>query len=160
LKTSKKNEGMGKAGPINTMADRISSEARSRNMSHIRAEDTAPEKRVRSLLYRMGCRFRLHRKDLPGTPDIVMPGRRAVIFVHGCFWHQHPGCRHARVPRTNRSYWERKLARNVARGRAAVVELEAMGWSVTVVWECETGNAQVLRRKLLEFLHLPGWEAQ
>ncbi len=106
-------------------------------MSRIRSENTKPEHIVRSLLHRMGYRFRLHRADLPGRPDIVMPKYKTVIFVHGCFWHQHKGCREGIIPKTKRRYWGSKLRRNVLRDKEHVLALRKMGWRVVVVWECE-----------------------
>ncbi|MDG5974849.1 DNA mismatch endonuclease vsr [Hydrogenophaga taeniospiralis CCUG 15921] len=105
-------------------------------MSGIRSRNTVPEIRVRRLLHRQGYRFRLHRGDLPGTPDIVLPSRRIAIFVHGCFWHLHQGCRLARVPGTREDFWRAKLTRNRERDEAAIAKLRALGWRVLVVWEC------------------------
>ncbi|MDX8541476.1 DNA mismatch endonuclease Vsr [Mesorhizobium abyssinicae] len=119
------------------MTDSPVSAARSRTMRAIAKKNTKPEIRVRCRLHALGYRFRLHRSDLPGTPDIVLPRHRVTIFVHGCFWHQHPGCRHATQPRTRQGYWLPKLERNVARDRAAAAALEALGWRVVVLWECE-----------------------
>ncbi|MBB1177745.1 very short patch repair endonuclease [Pseudomonas sp. FW305-3-2-15-E-TSA4] len=111
---------------------------RSLIMRNVRGKDTTPELKVRSALHRAGYRFRLYRKDLPGRPDIVLPSRRAVIFVHGCFWHRHPGCRAASHPSIRIDFWANKFARNVERDRRNVDDLERAGWSVHVVWECET----------------------
>lgn len=129
-------------------------EARSRIMRAIRAKDTAPELAVRRVLHAAGYRFRLHRRDLPGNPDIVLPKHRAIIFVHGCFWHQHPepGCRNAQVPRSNTAYWTPKLARTAERDREAAERLKAMGWRVLTIWECETKQTEALRQRLLQFL--------
>lgn len=121
-------------------------------MANIRGKNTKPEIVVRRLLHKMGYRFRLHRKDLPGTPDIVFPGRKALIFVHGCFWHQHKGCRFAVLPVTRRSFWENKLSGNVSRDRRAVAALRRDGWRVSVVWECQTQRATVLENRLRRFL--------
>lgn len=119
--------------------DTISVERRSENMRRIKSADTTPEMIVRRLAHRLGYRFRLHRRDLPGKPDMVFSGLRKVIFVHGCFWHQHSDSNcGARPPRSNNSYWEPKLARNVARDQRNVEELDALGWDVLTVWECET----------------------
>ena len=137
------------------MADRMSKEARSRVMSRIRKTDTKPELRVRSLLHWMGYRFRLHRRDLPGTPDIVLPKHRAVIFVHGCFWHQHPGCKLAKVPKSRLDYWGPKLRRNVERHERAVSELTARGWRTLTIWECETQQHPRLEQRLRTFLEAP-----
>lgn len=125
---------------------------RSENMRRIRSKNTAPEMAVRSLAHRLGYRYRLHRKDIPGKPDLVFPGRRKVIFIHGCFWHQHPGCREGRPPKSNTAYWLPKLERNMERDKAALAELTAAGWDVLVIWECETRNAESLARRLAGFL--------
>lgn len=106
-------------------------------MSRIANRDTAPERALRSALHRAGLRFRLHRRDLPGRPDIVLPSRRMVIFVHGCFWHRHEGCRFTTTPATNPEFWQGKFASNVSRDAANVAALEALGWRVLVAWECE-----------------------
>jgi DNA mismatch endonuclease (patch repair protein) len=132
--------------------DRLTPDRRSWNMSRIRSRDTVPEVRVRSVLHRLGFRFSLRRKDLPGKPDIVLPARRAVVFVHGCFWHQHDGCMNATMPSTRRSFWKEKLLGNVARDRRVEAELRSRGWKVLTVWECELANedsvAQRCRRML------------
>ncbi len=119
------------------MVDRLTPEARSRNMAAIRGKDTAPELAVRRMLHAMGYRFRLHRRDLPGCPDIVLPRHGEAIFVHGCFWHQHKGCAHAPRPASRTSYWLPKLAANVARDECNQRELRPLGWGVIVVWECQ-----------------------
>lgn len=134
------------------MVDRFTPEARSRLMASIRGKDTKPEMVVRRLLHAMGYRFRLHRRDLPGTPDIVLPGRRAVVFVHGCFWHRHAGCRLAAIPATRRDFWEAKIAANKARDRRAVAQLRRDGWRVAVVWECQTRKPAGLDGRLRRFL--------
>lgn len=121
-------------------------------MARIRGQDTGPELTVRRLLHAMGYRFRLHRRDLPGRPDIVLPGRRKAILVHGCFWHQHPGCRFARMPATRRDFWEAKLAGNCARDARNVAALRRAGWSVSVVWECQTRHTGTLEARLRRFL--------
>ena len=128
--------------------DRLSKERRSWNMSRIRGKDTKPERLVRSLLHRMGYRFRLHRKDLPGRPDIVLPKYRTVIFVHGCFWHRHTGCRYAYTPKSRIDFWKRKFRDNVRRDRRSCRELEATGWTVVVVWECGTADMDALADRL------------
>ncbi len=117
-------------------------------MSRIRGRDTKPEKVVRSLLHRMGYRFRLHRRDLPGRPDIVLPKYRTVIFVHGCFWHRHPGCRYAYTPRTRVSFWKEKFRRNTARDAEARALLRKAGWRQVVVWECQTRHQDRLAELL------------
>jgi DNA mismatch endonuclease, patch repair protein len=117
---------------------------RSRMMSAVRSRNTAPEMRVRRFLHACGFRYRLHVRALPGCPDIVLPKFRTAIFVHGCFWHQHSGCAKARLPTSNSAFWADKLARNVARDRAAIYSLEQDGWRVLVVWECETRQQEQL----------------
>lgn len=128
--------------------DKITAERRSWNMSRIRGANTSPERRVRSLLHRMGYRFRLHRKDLPGRPDIVLPGRRTVVLVHGCYWHRHPECRFAYTPKSNKAFWEAKFKENVARDRRQRCQLQALGWRVITVWECETKDEPDLEQRL------------
>ncbi len=120
-------------------------------MSGIRARDTKPEVLVRKALFRAGFRFRLHRRDLPGSPDVVLPGRRVAVFVHGCFWHAHDGCRYAKTPATRREFWESKLAANVERDKRAREVLLSAGWRVLVVWECATRSTAV-REALPELL--------
>lgn len=134
--------------------DTISKAKRSRIMARIGAKNTAPELVVRSLLHKEGYRFRLHRGDLPGTPDIVFPSRKAAIFVHGCFWHQHgvAGCPSSHVPRSNKKYWVEKLKANVQRDRRQLAELRRMGWNIAIVWECEIHRPQQILRKLNAFL--------
>lgn len=121
---------------------------RSRIMAGVRRTNTRPEIAVRSLLHRNGFRFRLHRRDLPGTPDIVLPRYRTAIFVHGCFWHRHPDCRKATVPASNKEFWLQKFANNVARDGKAIIRLRTMGWRVLVVWECEVSDPQRMRAYL------------
>lgn len=128
------------------MADVVSPEKRSEMMSGIRSRNTKPEILVRKWLHAHGYRFRLHRKDLPGTPDIVLPGRRLAIFVHGCFWHQHEGCHLVKLPSTRREWWQEKLGRNMLRDGRVKEELEALGWRVLVIWECETRNGSFCER--------------
>jgi DNA mismatch endonuclease (patch repair protein) len=125
---------------------------RSANMARIRSTRTKPEMMVRRELHARGFRYRLHRKDLPGRPDLVFPARRKVVFVHGCFWHQHPGCREGRIPGTNRDYWEPKLRRNTDRDEAAQCALRALGWQSFVAWECEIEHDIHLWDRLLAFL--------
>jgi len=128
------------------------SERRSAIMRCVKSVDTFPERKVRSLVHAMGFRFRLHRQDLPGKPDLVFPSRHKVVFVHGCFWHGHGCKRGARVPRANREYWECKIAANVARDSDHQVRLRSMDWTNLVVWECELRDLDELRRKLAAFL--------
>lgn len=120
------------------MADIVTPEKRSRMMAGIRRKDTKPEILVRKALFAAGYRFRLHRRDLPGAPDVVMPGRMLAIFVHGCFWHAHRDCRLAKTPTTNVEFWQAKLANNVERDGRAIAALRSAGWRVLVVWECAT----------------------
>ena len=130
------------------MADRLSRERRSWNMSRIRGKDTKPEVLVRSILHRMGCRFRLHRKDLPGKPDIVLPMHRTVVEVRGCYWHRHGGCSNCTTPSTNAEFWMKKFDGNVARDRRNDRALRKMGWKVVVVWECELKNLEKVASRL------------
>lgn len=119
------------------MSDMLTSERRSWNMSRIRGRNTKPEIRVRSLLHRAGFRFRLHKKELPGRPDIVLTKYQTTIFVHGCFWHRHSGCKNATTPSTRAEFWKNKFSDNVRRDARTRTELEAAGWTVLTVWECE-----------------------
>lgn len=125
------------------MVDIVSKAVRSRMMSGIRGHDTQPELALRRCLFTRGFRFRLHVRTLPGKPDLVLPRYRAVIFVHGCFWHQHPGCRYATTPASNRQFWQKKFSENLARDNRAVAALDAMGWRVRTVWECELATTRV-----------------
>jgi DNA mismatch endonuclease (patch repair protein) len=126
------------------MTDIVDSATRSRMMGRIRSRNTLPERQVRSFLFMHGFRFRLHVRNLPGSPDIVLPALRTAIFVHGCFWHRHPGCRYATKPATRRDFWENKLSENVARDKHKKMELEALGWNVLVIWECQTTDSAVM----------------
>lgn len=118
------------------MADVFTKQMRSAIMARVKGADTKPEHAVRSTLHRMGYRFRLHRADLPGKPDIVLPKLRTAVFVHGCFWHGHAGCEHAARPTSNTAYWNKKLDRNTVRDRANARALRLLGWKPVVVWEC------------------------
>ena len=120
------------------MADRISPAKRSEIMRAIKSKNTSPEKRVRSAAHRLGLRFRLHRSDLPGSPDLLFPGRRVALFVHGCFWHRHKNFSVATTPKTNTEFWIRKFERNIERDLENSRKLEESGWKVLVIWECET----------------------
>jgi DNA mismatch endonuclease (patch repair protein) len=131
-------------------------ELRSRVMRAVKSTDTAPELLVRSLAHRLGYRFRLHRRDLPGNPDMVFPGLHKAIFIHGCFWHGHKCARGARVPKNNRDYWKKKIERNQKRDRAALVALKGSGWKATVLWECQLRDQTRLRRRLSDFLKKAG----
>lgn len=121
-------------------------------MRQVKGRDTSPEKIVRSLLHRMGYRFRLQRDDLPGKPDIVLPRFKTVVFVNGCFWHRHSGCKRATTPATNVDYWQTKFERNVARDARNQAELEKMGWRVVIVWECELKDKTTLEKRLDDYL--------
>ncbi len=123
------------------MTDRISSARRSWNMSRIKGKDTCPEIVVRSILHRLGYRFRLHRKDLPGKPDIVLPKHETVIFVNGCFWHRHTGCRQATTPKSNTGFWKKKFADTIKRDRKQQRLLKEAGWRVLVLWECQINDS-------------------
>lgn len=126
--------------------DHLSAEQRTRLMSKVRSRDTAPEIVVRKAAHRLGLRYSLYRKDLPGKPDIVFKSRNTVIFVHGCFWHWHPNCKRATLPKTRRAFWNAKLSRNVERDADAVRALQALGWSVHVVWSCQVKEPELTRR--------------
>lgn len=134
------------------MADRISRDHRSWNMSQIRGMNTKPEKAVRSLLHKMGFRFRLHRRDLPGSPDIVLPKHNSVIFVHGCFWHRHRGCKLAYTPKTRKTFWLAKFQGNVERDQRVQGQLRRAGWRVTVIWECQVNDLDKIARRIERFL--------
>lgn len=121
-------------------------------MRAVKATDTGPELAVRRLLFSLGYRYRLHRRDLPGNPDIVFPGSKAVIFVHGCFWHGHSCKRGARVPKTNTDYWTQKIQLNVKRDETNMQKLKALGWQICVVWECEIKDTEHLQNTLTKFL--------
>ncbi|WP_432769022.1 MAG: DNA mismatch endonuclease Vsr [Sphingopyxis sp.] len=121
-------------------------------MAKIGPRDTKPEMVVRRKLHELGRRFRLHRRDLPGTPDIVLPAARKVIFVHGCFWHRHEGCRKSTTPKTRVQFWQEKFARNIDRDRRKEAELRQSGWDVLTVWECETRDPDALEVQLRDWL--------
>lgn len=137
------------------MTDVYSPEKRSAVMRRVKGKDTAPELKVRRALTALGARYRLNRKDLPGSPDIVMAGRRLAIFVHGCFWHGHDCARGARVPKANREYWTAKVERNVARDQRAAQALADQGWRVETIWECELKDEAGLAERLGRLLALP-----
>lgn len=133
------------------MVDRLSKERRSWNMGRIGAANTAPEKTVRSLLHTLGVRFRLHQRTLPGKPDLALKRWKTVIFVHGCFWHRHEGCRFAYVPKSRVDFWQKKFFDNTVRDRRVQSVLRASGWRVLVVWECETADRRRLERRLRRY---------
>lgn len=132
--------------------DTLTKARRSWNMSRIKGSNTGPERIVRSILHRMGYRFRLHRKDLPGKPDITLPKHKSVIFVHGCFWHRHKGCKDATLPKTRRSFWRNKLEGNAARDRVKERALRVLGWKVIVLWECEIQHTEKVGHRLSQLL--------
>ena len=127
---------------------------RRRIMQAVKSMHTKPEMAVRRLLHRMGYRYRLHRKDLPGRPDIAFGSRRKAVFVHGCFWHGH-GCAKGRLPKSRLDYWQPKIAQNVERDRTKREQLEALGWDVLTVWQCELGDVDALATKLRHFVDQP-----
>lgn len=135
------------------MADKISPERRSLNMAAIKSRNTKPEVAVRKLLHASGFRFRLHRKDLPGRPDIVLPRYKTAVFVHGCFWHQHEGCKLASKPSSRQEYWKAKFDRNAERDNNSLRALTELGWQVVVIWECEVRkNADEVVQRLAKLL--------
>ncbi len=136
------------AGPMDILAPA----QRSDLMSRIRGKNTKPELAVRRAAHALGFRFRLHRRDLPGCPDLVFPRLGKVVFVHGCYWHRHPRCRYAYSPKSNVKFWQEKFSANVARDRLAIRELKKHGWRVLVIWECETADAGALERRLVTYL--------
>ncbi len=139
------------------MTDSLTKERRSWNMSQIRGRNTGPELRLRSLLHRAGFRFRLYVKELPGSPDVVLPKYQTVIFVHGCFWHRHPGCRNATMPSTRQEFWQEKFDGNVSRDTRNQAALEAAGWTVLTIWECELkADAEGVVRRLADDLRSDG----
>lgn len=137
-----------------SVGDPLSTDERSERMYRVRGKNTGPELAVRCLIHALGYRFRLHRRDLPGTPDLVFPGRRKAIFVHGCFWHRHPdpACKLARMPKSRQEFWGPKLEGNRARDLAKEAALRAQGWEVLTVWECELRDLASLRNKIGTFL--------
>lgn len=134
--------------------DTLTPQERSERMSKVRSVDTGLEMVVRRLVHGMGYRYRLHRKDLPGTPDLVFPSRRKVIFVHGCFWHRHgdSDCRLARLPKSRLDFWLKKLTANKERDVKSQACLEALGWDVMTIWECQVPDTEALKRDISEFL--------
>ncbi|MBY3245161.1 DNA mismatch endonuclease Vsr [Rhizobium laguerreae] len=134
--------------------DTLTPEQRSERMSRVRSRDTKPELIVRQIAHGLGYRFRLHRRDLPGTPDIVFPSRRKVIFVHGCFWHRHPdsACKLARMPKSRLDFWVKKLENNKNRDGINIARLHDLGWETLVIWECQTRAQKTLQVQITEFL--------
>ena len=134
------------------MTDRLTSQKRSWNMSRIRSRDTSPELAVRKVLYRMGYRYRLHSAVVPGKPDIVLTKFKSVIFVHGCFWHRHPGCKFAYTPKSREEFWTNKFEANVRRDEVVKKQLSESGWRYLTIWECETKNSETIENMLRGFL--------
>ena len=134
------------------MTDIVDSQRRSVMMAGIRGRDTKPELVVRRIAHKLGRRFRLHRKDLPGRPDLIFPRHRLAVFVHGCFWHRHDGCRYAYTPKSRIGFWTKKFAQNVARDRRNEEALRDLGWRVLVIWECNTRNEEVVRQYLQDHI--------
>lgn len=134
------------------MVDTVTAQVRSRIMAQVKSKDTKPELAVRRLLHGLGYRYRLHKKNLPGKPDLVFPSRRKVVFVHGCFWHSHENCVEVRPPSSNKDYWRAKLRRNRERDRRNLALLEEIGWDSMVVWECELADLDAVARNLAMFL--------
>lgn len=123
--------------------DRLTPEKRSWLMSRVPAKNTLAELRVRRIAHSLGLRYRLHRRDLPAKPDLVFPKYRVALFVHGCFWHRHPGCKKTTTPKSKVAYWKEKFKKNIERDKQAVLDLQALGWSVATIWECETKVEEV-----------------
>lgn len=136
------------------MADIVSRSKRTEIMSSVKQRHTKPEIAVRKILHRYGFRFRLHNKKLPGTPDIVLPKHKAVIFVHGCFWHQHEGCRKSRRPTSNVEFWNEKLDKNIERDNRKESELKNAGWKVLTIWDCEIKDEDLLIEKVKSFFRV------
>jgi len=136
------------------MSDTLTTDQRSERMRRIKGQDTGPEMVVRRLVHGMGFRYRLHRRDIPGNPDLVFPSRWKAIFVHGCFWHRHPdpSCNLARMPKSRRNFWVSKLEKNRARDIRKQRELEEMGWEYLIIWECQIGRNLELKNKIHDFL--------
>ena len=132
--------------------DTLTIAERSRRMAAIRGRDTKPEWAIRRLVHRLGYRYRLHRESLPGRPDLVFPGRRKAVFVHGCFWHRHPKCKYCRMPKSRLEFWKPKLDGNRRRDLRKQRELSKQGWSYLVIWECQVSDANALERRLRRFL--------
>ncbi|QEZ45235.1 DNA mismatch endonuclease Vsr [Cupriavidus oxalaticus] len=140
-----------KNSPVPEPRDPLTPQQRSERMSRIRSRDTKPEMCIRRLVHGMGYRYRLHRRGVPGTPDLVFSSRKKVIFVHGCFWHLH-GCTHYKMPQTRREFWLKKLEANVQRDQRVLLELANLGWESLVIWECELRDVASLRNRIVDFL--------
>ncbi|MFO1089823.1 MAG: DNA mismatch endonuclease Vsr [Hyphomicrobiales bacterium] len=145
---------------VRTMTDIVDPARRSMMMARIRSKNTAPEIEVRRAAFALGLRYRLHKKNLPGSPDLVFAKHRTVIFVHGCFWHRHPGCIDAVTPKSRSDFWLRKFEANKARDVRVCDQLRAMGWRTVIIWECETTNQLKLRQMLTAAFDVPSRERQ
>lgn len=136
------------------MTDRLTPEKRSWLMSRVKSRDTTPEIAVRKAAFSLGLRFRLHTSKLPGRPDLIFPRWKKVIFVHGCFWHRHPGCRKATTPKSNEAFWEDKFRRNVDRDERVLHEISSLGWDPLVIWQCQTRSDKELKDRLISFFQI------
>jgi DNA mismatch endonuclease, patch repair protein len=134
------------------MADIVDHRRRSQLMARVRQKNTGPELEVRKVAHALGFRFRLHRGDLPGRPDVVLPKYRTAILVHDCFWHRHEGCQRTTLPKSRRHFWQSKFKANIEHDRKNISELRRLGWKVCIIWECETYNRHIISRKLLRLL--------
>jgi len=134
------------------MIDTLSKEERSERMAKIRSRDTKPELQVRKIIHGMGYRYRLHRRDLPGTPDIVFPSRKKVVFIHGCFWHRHTNCKIGHIPKTKQEFWIHKLEENAKRDQINIKKLKSLGWESLVIWECQIKHTDQIIEKIRQFL--------
>ena len=121
-------------------------------MAKVKSKDTKPEMIVRKLIFSLGYRYRLHSKNLPGNPDLVFAGRKKIIFIHGCFWHRHEGCRRATTPQSRKEYWDQKFGRTLQRDKANLEELKSLGWDCLVIWECELKDQEFLAKRVVNFL--------
>jgi DNA mismatch endonuclease, patch repair protein len=139
---------------VGTLVDRLTPERRSWLMSRVKSKNTSPEIRVRQVVHALGLRFRLHPKNLPGQPDLVFPKHEVALFVHGCFWHRHPGCSKASMPKSRTEYWRRKFDANVARDTATEKELQRLGWHVLTIWECTTREPAALIELIRWHFHI------
>jgi DNA mismatch endonuclease (patch repair protein) len=137
---------------LSLMPDRLTPEQRSHQMALVKSKDTGPEMIVRRLVYSLGYRYRLHSTKLVGKPDLVFASRKKVIFVHGCFWHRHSGCKHATTPATRQDYWLTKFSRTVERDKRTIDELKNIGWDVFIIWECEVKNTNQIISAIINFL--------
>jgi DNA mismatch endonuclease, patch repair protein len=134
------------------LADTLTPAQRSRNMASIRGKNTTPELVVRRLLHELGYRYRIHYSRLSGSPDVAFPGQKKAIFVHGCYWHRHPGCKYATTPKSRPEFWQRKFDGNILRDQKSLQRLAELGWTSLVIWECETRDMGELEKKLLMFV--------